>query len=161
MLPARHNEWMPDIFNDFFDTNWMDRPKATCPAINVIETPEAYELQLAAPGMTKEDFNVNLDEEGDLVINMEKKVDNKEKEHKGHFLRREFSYTKFQQTMLLPFQLDLPDRNIGFQAHLRQMGLDLENLVEEDLQGVPVALALFHGCAKLRNLGETDNFLPN
>ena len=94
MLPARHNEWMPDIFNDFFDTNWMDRPKATCPAINVIETPEAYELQLAAPGMTKEDFNVHLDEEGDLVINMEKKVDNKEKEHKGHYLRREFSYTK-------------------------------------------------------------------
>ena len=65
MLPARHNDWMPDIFNDFFDTNWMDRPKATAPAINVIETPE-------------------------------------KKEHKGHYLRREFSYTKFQQTMLLP-----------------------------------------------------------
>ena len=44
MLPARHNNWMPDIFNDFFDTNWMDRPKATAPAINVIETPDAYEL---------------------------------------------------------------------------------------------------------------------
>ena len=71
MLPARHNNWMPDIFNDFFDTNWMDRPKATAP-------------------------------EGDLVINMEKKVENKEKERKGHYLRREFSYTKFQQTMLLP-----------------------------------------------------------
>ena len=79
MLPARHNNnWMPDIFNDFFDTNWMDRPKATAPAINVIETPEAYELELAAPGMTKEDFNVHLDEEGDLVINMEKKVENRE-----------------------------------------------------------------------------------
>ena len=103
MLPVRHNNnWMPDIFNDFFDTNWMDRPKATAPAINVIETPEAYELELAAPGMTKEDFNVHLDEEGDLVINMEKKVETKEKERKGHYLRREFSYTKFQQTMLLP-----------------------------------------------------------
>ena len=31
MLPARHNNWMPDIFNDFFDTNWMDRPKASSP----------------------------------------------------------------------------------------------------------------------------------
>ena len=105
MLPARHNEWMPDIFNDFFDTNWMDRPKATCPAINVIETPEAYELELAAPGMTKEDFNVHLDEEGDLVIHMEKKG-TEEKEPKGHYLRREFSYTKFQQTMLLPEDAD-------------------------------------------------------
>ncbi len=105
MLPARHNGWMPDIFNDFFDNTWMDRPKATAPAINVIETPEAYELELAAPGMTKEDFNVHLDEEGDLVINMEKKAENKDG-RKGHYLRREFSYTKFQQTMLLPEDAD-------------------------------------------------------
>ena len=105
MLPARHNGWMPDIFNDFFDNTWMDRPKATAPAINVIETPEAYELELAAPGMTKEDFNVHLDEEGDLVINMEKKAENKDG-RKGHYLRREFSYTKFHQTMLLPEDAD-------------------------------------------------------
>ena len=107
MLPARHTResWIPDIFNDFFDTNWMDRPKATAPAINVIETPEAYELELAAPGMTKEDFHVHLDEEGDLVINMEHKTEEKD-QHKGHYLRREFSYSKFQQTMLLPEDAD-------------------------------------------------------
>lgn len=107
MLPARHTRetWIPDIFNDFFDTNWMDRPKATAPAINVIETPEAYELELAAPGMTKEDFHVHLDEEGDLVINMERKTDEKDQQ-KGHYLRREFSYSKFQQTMLLPEDVD-------------------------------------------------------
>ena len=107
MLPARHNReaWIPDIFNDFFDNGWMERPKATAPAINVIETEKAYELELAAPGMTTEDFNVHLDEEGDLVINMEKKAENKEG-HKGHYLRREFSYTKFQQTMLLPEDAD-------------------------------------------------------
>ena len=67
-----------------------------------IEHDDRYELELAAPGMTKEDFNVHLDEDGDLVINMEKKTDNKDEARKGHFLRREFSYTKFQQTMLLP-----------------------------------------------------------
>lgn len=104
MLPARRNNqtWFPDLFNDFFDNTWMDRPKATAPAINVIEHDNAYELELAAPGMTKQDFNVHLDEEGDLVINMEKKTDNKEEGRKGQYLRREFSYTKFQQTMLLP-----------------------------------------------------------
>ena len=107
MLPARHTResWIPDIFNDFFDTNWMDRPKATAPAINVIETPEAYELELAAPGMTKEDFHVHLDEEGDLVINMEHKTEEKD-QNKSHYLRREFSYSKFQQTMLLPEDAD-------------------------------------------------------
>jgi HSP20 family protein len=103
MLPARRNNqtWIPDIFNDFFDNTWMERPKATCPAINVLDTPDAYLLELAAPGMTKEDFNVHLDEDGDLVINMEHKASEK-KDDRSHYLRREFSYTKFQQTMLLP-----------------------------------------------------------
>ena len=106
MVPARHNQnWMPDIFNDFFDNTWMERPKATAPAINVLETPEAYQLELAAPGMTKADFDIHLDEEGDLVINMEKKSSENEKQ-KGHYVRREFSYTKFQQTMLLPEDTD-------------------------------------------------------
>ena len=101
MLPVRRNnqDWVPDIFNDFFDNSWMEHPKATCPAINVLETPEQYQLELAAPGMTKADFDIHLDEDGDLVIKMEKKTHD---ESKGHFLRREFSYTKFQQTMLLP-----------------------------------------------------------
>ena len=103
MLPARRNNqvWVPDLFNDFFDNSWMERPKATCPAINVLETPDQYQLELAAPGMTKADFDIHLDEDGDLVIKMEKKQDANEQK-KGHYVRREFSYTKFQQTMLLP-----------------------------------------------------------
>lgn len=104
MLPSRKNQnyWLPGIFNDFFDNDWMDRMNATAPAVNVLENEKGYELELAAPGMSKEDFNVRLDENGNLVIEMEKKVDeNKEKKH-GHYLRREFSYSKFQQTMLLP-----------------------------------------------------------
>ena len=74
MVPSRRTSqtWLPDIFNDFFDTNWMDRMNATAPAINVLEDENGYELELAAPGMTKEDFNVHLDEDGNLVIEMEK-----------------------------------------------------------------------------------------
>ena len=104
MVPSRRNNqaWLPDIFNDFFDTNWMDRMNATAPAINVLEDENGYELELAAPGMTKEDFNVHLDEEGNLVIEMEKKTDEKNEKKHGHYLRREFSYSKFQQTMVLP-----------------------------------------------------------
>ena len=75
MVPSRRNNqaWLPDIFNDFFDTNWMERMNATAPAINVLENENGYELELAAPGMTKDDFNVHLDEDGNLVIEMEKK----------------------------------------------------------------------------------------
>ena len=109
MLPVsrRYNQnWLPSIFNDFFDDNWVEKANATAPAINVLENEHGYELELAAPGLTKDDFKVSLDDEGDLVINMEKKEDNKEEKKRGRYLRREFSYTKFQQTMLLPNDAD-------------------------------------------------------
>ena len=108
MIPSRRNSqtWLPDIFNDFFDTDWMGRMNATAPAINVLEDEKGYELELAAPGMTKEDFQVHLNEDGNLVIEMEKKVNEKDDKRRGHYLRREFSYSKFQQTMLLPEDAD-------------------------------------------------------
>ena len=107
MVPVRRNQnWMSNIFNDIFDDNFMVRTSTTAPAINVVEKDRSYELELAAPGMTKEDFNVTLDNEGDLVIKMDKKVENKEEGEKGHYLRREWNYTKFQQTMLLPDDAD-------------------------------------------------------
>ena len=103
MVPVRKNQnWLPDIFNDFFDNDWMVRTNATAPAINVLENENSYEIEVAAPGMKKEDFKVHIDEIGNLAIEMEKKVDEKEEKKNGHYLRREFSYSKFQQTMVLP-----------------------------------------------------------
>ena len=105
MVPSRrvyNQNWLPSMFNDFFDNDWMEKSNATAPAINVLENEHSYDLELAAPGMTKDDFKVSLDENGDLVINMEKKQENNDEKKHGHYLRREFSYSKFQQTMLLP-----------------------------------------------------------
>ena len=103
MVPVRKNQtWLPDIFNDFFDNDWMVRTNATAPAINVLENEHSYEIEVAAPGMKKEDFKVHIDENGNLAIEMEKKVDEKDEKRNGHYLRREFSYSKFQQTMVLP-----------------------------------------------------------
>lgn len=109
MVPSRrmyNQNWLPSMFNDFFDNDWMEKSNATAPAINVLENEHSYDLELAAPGMTKDDFKVSLDENGDLVINMEKKQENSDEKKHGHYLRREFSYSKFQQTMLLPEDAD-------------------------------------------------------
>ena len=116
MLMKRSGQtWVPSIFNDFFETNWMGRAKATAPAINVIEKKDVYKVQVAAPGMTKDDFKIHLNEEGDLVISMEKCNNNDEKECKEYeccdekeckYLRREFSYAKFEQTLILPDDVD-------------------------------------------------------
>ncbi|MBQ6311145.1 MAG: Hsp20/alpha crystallin family protein [Bacteroidales bacterium] len=109
MLPVRRtsNSWLPEIFNDFFDNSWMERTNYTAPAINVIENEKEYELELAAPGLSKEDFKIQLDNEGNLVIHMEKKTENKEEKRKGRFLRREFSYEKFHQSLMLPDDVDI------------------------------------------------------
>ena len=108
MLPTRkyyNQNWFPSIYNDFFDNNWMETANATAPAINVVESDKDYKVEVAVPGMTKEDFNIHLGDENELVISMEKKVENEDKENKK-YLRREFSYTKFQQSLYLPDNVD-------------------------------------------------------
>ena len=107
MLPVfSRNTWMPEVFNDFFDTDFMGRANATAPAINVKESDGEYTVELAAPGLKKEDFDVNIDRDGNLHIHMESKAEHKDEDKKSHYLRREFSYSKYEQTLLLPDDVD-------------------------------------------------------
>lgn len=108
-LQRTTNGWLPEIFNDFFDNTWMPRTNATAPAINVSESEKDYVVELAAPGMKKEDFNIEVNEDNDLVVKMEKKDEHKEeKKDKDtlRYLRREFAYSKYQQTLILPEDVD-------------------------------------------------------
>lgn len=113
-LTRRNQNWLPEVFNTLFDTDMfpkMNMSTTTSPAINVIEKDTEYDVELAAPGMTRDDFKVTLDEDENLVVDLEKKVetqqdDDKEKKDAGRYLRREFSYTKFHQTLLLPDDVD-------------------------------------------------------
>ncbi len=114
MTPARHyhQNWISGIFDDFFDNNWMVKAKATAPAINVLEDEKNYTVEVAAPGMTKEDFNVHINDENNLVISMEKQTKASEPEDgkkDRRYLRREFSYSRFQQTLILPEDVDKED----------------------------------------------------
>ena len=85
----------------------MEKTNATAPAINVIESEKNYKVEVAAPGMTKDDFNIHLGDDNELVISMEKKVENEDKDKENKkYLRREFSYTKFQQSLYLPDNVD-------------------------------------------------------
>ncbi len=112
MMPVRRGNqtWVPSIFNDFFDNDWMVKANATAPAINVIENDKEYKVEVAAPGMTKDDFKINVNEDNDLIITMEKKEEksdeNKDAKKESRYLRREFSYSKFQQTLILPDDVD-------------------------------------------------------
>ena len=124
--------WIPSIFNDFFNNELLVRNSCTAPAINVFETEKEYKVEVAAAGMCKDDFKISIDSENDLTITMEKNCncgcDSKEKEKenagkgcstekgcdtkdekeecKGRYIRREFSYSKFQQTLIMPENAD-------------------------------------------------------
>ena len=98
------NSWLPEVFNDFFYNNNMPKTNATAPAINVLENETEYTVELAAPGLRKEDFDISINNDGDLVIKMEKKND--AKNENALYLRREFAYSKYEQTLILPDDVD-------------------------------------------------------
>ena len=106
MLPTKRingQAWIPDFFTDFFEGNALTKFGGSTPAMNVIEDDQAYNLELAAPGMCKSDFDVHISREGNLVIEMERKCEDKECcKKEGKYLRKEFSYSKFHQTLVLP-----------------------------------------------------------
>ena len=122
MKRSAGQNWLPSIFNDFFDNNWVMKANATAPAINVMETEKCYKVEVAAPGMCKDDFDIHINKDNDLVITMEKKCkctdgqcenkdgekreEKKDEEKEGRYLRREFSYSKFHQTLILPENAD-------------------------------------------------------
>lgn len=107
MLPVMNRTWFPTLFDDFFENNeWMPRLNATTPAVNVKESSKEYTMDIAAPGIKKEYCRVNLDHDGNLTVAIENKLEHKEEDKKEHYLRREFSYSNYQQAYTLPDNVD-------------------------------------------------------
>ena len=101
-MMRRNAAWLPEVFNDLFNMDYMPKANATAPAINVKESDKGYTVEVAAPGMKKEDFNVHINDEGNLIIKMEQKQEKKEDDKTTRYLRREFSYSRYEQTLILP-----------------------------------------------------------
>ena len=109
-LLKRNNQYLPSFWDNFFSRDLMDwgnsnfsSTDTTLPAVNVKENDEAFEIEVAAPGMTKNDFRISM-ENNLLTISSEKKEERKEEE-KGRFTRREFSYQSFQRSFTVPESL--------------------------------------------------------
>lgn len=97
----------PSIFDDFFTKDLFDWGNSnysssgtTLPAVNVKETPENFEVEMAAPGMKKEDFKVELNSNNVLTISSEHQQENENKDN-DRYTRKEFSYQSFQRSFQL------------------------------------------------------------
>lgn len=105
---AINTKGYPNLVNSFFNKDLMDElfvpaHQGTAPAVNVAESAEGYRIEVAAPGLQKSDFKLNLDHNR-LTISAEK--ENKPEEHNEKYTRREFSYSSFQRTFTLPTTVD-------------------------------------------------------
>ncbi len=133
MPTMRSNNWIPAVFNDLFYNDMMPKANCTAPAINVKESDKAYTVELAAPGMNKQDFNVHINDEGNLVVKMEHKEEHKEEENKNvRYLRREFSYSKYEQTLILPD--DVKKDAISAKVEDGVLTVELPKVVEEKVK---------------------------
>lgn len=108
MLPTKktHQNWLPDVFNDFFENEWLAKPRLSMPAVNIKETPTEFSVELAAPGLTKDDYSVSINDDNQLVISVKKEEKKEEKDDQGKYLRREFAYTQFQKMLILPDNIE-------------------------------------------------------
>ena len=110
LVKRNTDNWLPSIFDDMFKTDWMDngngnsginRIGTSVPAVNISENEDAFTLEVAAPGKTKKDFNLELDN-GVLTISSEDRKEEEKKDSNGRFTRREFSYSSFKRAFSLP-----------------------------------------------------------
>ncbi len=133
MMPVNRTygqNWLPNIFSDFFDNDWMLKPNATAPAINVTEDEKGYKVEVAVPGMKKEDFNIHLTDDNQLIIAMEKKDEQKEENENKKYLRREFNYSKFEQSLYLPDDVEKDKINASVSDGV--LSIDLPKMTIEE-----------------------------
>jgi HSP20 family protein len=107
MLPIiRTKSTMPNLVDRFFNDNWLDNfwgesYNSFSPSVNITENDTNFQIEVAAPGIEKADFNISVDD-GRLVISYQHKEESEKKEDDKKYLRREFSSTSFSKSFSLP-----------------------------------------------------------
>ena len=133
MLPVMFkNSWFPTMFEEFLNNDIMPRANTTAPAVNVKEDEKAYTMEVAAPGIKKEFCRVNINDDGNLNIAIENKMEHKEEEKKHHYIRREFSYSNYEQSYTLPEDVD--KENISAKVEHGILTVVLPKLTKEEVK---------------------------
>ena len=111
LIKRNEANWLPSVFDDMFKTDWLGGTTnvnsigTSIPAVNIQETEESFSVEVAAPGKTKEDFNIELENDV-LTISSEDKKENETTEKNGRYTRKEFSYSTFKRAFSLPDSVD-------------------------------------------------------
>ena len=109
MLPKiKRTENWPSFVDEFFNTDFWPsfldvNTRYSVPAVNILEEDNEYRIEVVAPGIDKKDVKINLEDDV-LTISSERKEENEEKNK--HYMRREFNYTAFTRSFVVPEEVD-------------------------------------------------------
>ena len=101
-LIRKQTPFFPSLIDDFINTDWkLKAPtfSGTVPSVNIKEFDSQFEIELAVPGMKKDDFEIEVE---DGVLSISSTQEEEQFNEKGKFTRREFSYSSFRRSFTLP-----------------------------------------------------------
>ncbi|UNY97559.1 Hsp20/alpha crystallin family protein [Zhouia spongiae] len=104
LVKRNPNVLFPSFIDELFNNDWYGGKEVrnfNAPAVNIKENDDSYSLELAAPGLKKEDINVSVDE-NILSISSEVKTEKEETQEGGRYTRKEFNYSSFRRSFTLP-----------------------------------------------------------
>jgi HSP20 family protein len=132
-----NGSWLSDFFDNdrFFDSDWMK--KQSVPAVNVKETEKGFDIELAAPGLSKNDFKITVDNRV-LTISSEKQEEKEQKEKE--YTRKEFSYSSFSRSFALPENVNEDGIKATYDSGLLKVGL-LKKALQQDKSHKAIAVS--------------------
>jgi HSP20 family protein len=104
---------LSDMFQNIFDSDYNDlwSRKASDPSANILESPDSFQLELAAPGMSKEDFKIHLENN---ILSISAEMEDEKREEGKNYTRKEFYYGSFSRSFTLPKSIDLDKINADY-----------------------------------------------
>lgn len=128
---VKQNGYLPSIFDDFFtnDLNFGFNERTSLPKVNVLEEKDSFKIEFAVPGFEKEDFKVELNKDL-LTISANKSKEEKEEKDKRYSFR-EFSYSSFTRSFVLPEDVDTDSIDAEYKNGILNLNLKKKEAVKE------------------------------
>jgi HSP20 family protein len=134
MMIIRKSAFLPEILlGDFYG----QKPASVSPATNIVETESGFRVELAVPGVSKEDIKVDINKDNELVISAAKKTETEEKQE--NYLRKEFSFTEFEKTLTLPEDADKDAILAAYNNGVLAIDIPKKAKAEEEVKSIAIA----------------------
>ena len=124
---------LADVFQNFFDNDYVDlfNRKGMDPLANILEHPDSFELDLAAPGLQKDDFKIHLENN---VLTISSEIRDEKEEETKNYTRKEFHYSSFSRSFTLPRSVDLDKIRADYESGILKVMLPKKEDARVDIK---------------------------